>query len=589
MVTHIAIAELDPHPCNPRLSPRADVVEQIAAQIVNGMDDAHALLVRPVGGGYQILSGHHRWLAAQQAGLSHVPCWVRELSDDDAYMQLLLCNTQSELHPLEEGKHAAESGLDLKAYAERAGKAHTTMKYKAMAYRVACESHVRLDDLRDSWRCLAEIHAAPRWAWAALASVSVERSWTVEQTRKHVSAFKDAPEADSTLFDLDGIATAIVGGVMCVTDIGRMIATIDSARVRDEEPERFRLQMMGIFRSERPSRLSHIQSIIGRFETLQTELDSAKRAAETEAARRAEQAAERVSRLRQNCSLDEWKGLEEEERRILLEPAPGISATFNKQENDSIEWAQWSWNPVTGCRHDCPYCYARDIALSKRMEKAYPNGFEPTFRSNALTAPGAMKVPHEAAHDTRFRNVFTCSMADLFGRWVPAEWINAVLSTVRNNPQWNFLFLTKFPKRMAEFDIPENAWMGTTVDLQVRVKNAEDAFARVKSGVRWLSIEPMLEQLHFDHIDRFDWVVIGGASRSTKTPSWNPPFEWVRDIVEQCRNAGVRVYFKTNLFGDNSRLLELPFDAPIASGMISAPSEFEYLKPHEQTQRSSAG
>ena len=86
-------------------------------------------------------------------------------------------------------------------------------------------------------------------------------------------------------------------------------------------------------------------------------------------------------------------------------------------------------------------------------------------------------------------------MADLFGRWVPGEWIERILATVAANPQWNFLFLTKFPKRMSEFVIPPNAWMGTTVDLQARVANAEKVFEKVKASVRWLSIEPMLEPL----------------------------------------------------------------------------------------------
>ena len=87
-----------------------------------------------------------------------------------------------------------------------------------------------------------------------------------------------------------------------------------------------------------------------------------------------------------------------------------------------------------------------------------------------LNAPANTSVPPEATLDWRFRNVFTCSMSDLFGRWIPSEWIEAVQSMARDNPQWTFLFLTKFPKRIAEFDIPPNAWLGTTVDVQKRVK-----------------------------------------------------------------------------------------------------------------------
>jgi len=275
-------------------------------------------------------------------------------------------------------------------------------------------------------------------------------------------------------------------------------------------------------------------------------------------------------------SLKEWETLSLDEQREFLQPHNfPTDSQFNKQEGDGIEWAQWSWNPVVGCRHDCPYCYARDIA--ERYPDAYPHAFEPAFRPYMLNAPGNTKLPDEAAADTRFKNVFTCSMADLFGRWVPRSWIEAVLTVVREQSQWNFLFLTKFPKRMAEFDIPENAWMGTTVDLQRRVANAEAAFARLNSdaGVRWLSVEPMLEPIKFERLDLFDWVVIGGAARSNKTPKFHPPLPWIIDLYTQAKAAGCAVYMKTNLLG--SRVLELPFDAPIKGDPSQAPSELHYL------------
>jgi protein gp37 len=122
---------------------------------------------------------------------------------------------------------------------------------------------------------------------------------------------------------------------------------------------------------------------------------------------------------------------------------------MNDQKTDNIEWALWSWNPVTGCLHNCDYCYARDIA-----NRFYPQAFKPSIVPARLSAPANTQVPEEASHNVGYKNVFTCSMADLFGKWVPAEWIQAVLDVARANPQWNFLFLTKFPIRMAEFDFP---------------------------------------------------------------------------------------------------------------------------------------
>jgi len=271
----------------------------------------------------------------------------------------------------------------------------------------------------------------------------------------------------------------------------------------------------------------------------------------------AEQESLASEETRQMFSVEEYNALSDEEWEQLLDAES--DAKLNKQDSTSIEWAQWSWNPITGCKHDCPYCYARDIA--KRYTNVYKNGFEPSIWPARLQAPFNTYPPKAAEDDVSYKNVFTGSMADIFGRWVPAEWIEAVLWQVAENPQWNFLFLTKFPQRVHEFDdLPENAWMGTTVDCQERVANAEKAFAKMKGGVKWLSVEPMLTPLKFSRLELFDWVVIGGASRSSQTPAWVPPFDWVADLHEQAREAGCAIYHKDNLgLGDGIRLKEFPW------------------------------
>jgi protein gp37/ParB-like chromosome segregation protein Spo0J len=240
-------------------------------------------------------------------------------------------------------------------------------------------------------------------------------------------------------------------------------------------------------------------------------------------------------------TLDNWAGLSADEQQTALQ-IRDPKFKFNSQATDNIEWAYHSWNPVTGCKHDCSYCYARDIAVRR-----YPHGFAPALLPGRLSAAANTAVPSEAAHNIGYKNVFTCSMADLFGKWVPTEWIQAVLNEVTANPQWNFLFLTKFPLRYAEFAFPVNAWIGTSVDAQARIPNAEKAFARVHGGVKWLSCEPMLERLTFTRLDLFDWVVIGGASRSTQTPEFRPPRAWVEHLEAQAAAAGCKVYEKTNL------------------------------------------
>jgi ParB/RepB/Spo0J family partition protein len=601
---NIDINIIDPHPQNPRLVQREDVIEAITANINgHGFDPAHAILVRPVGDRLQIVSGHHRYEAARRAGLESVAAWVREMDDETAYDELLKCNAQSELSALEKGFHAlgetaktkGKHGRDnVLAYAKKHSFTEASVRQRIKAAEVADQirKRLRISDLQDKAHHLAEVHEAPQWLWLALVEKVLADKLSGRDTRHLVSEFKGMAEPFSWL-DAAAIARALVNDEMKRKELEKLgeareraINTIDKQGMN---AEKHKAALEGLLAKDRPSRLPQA------IELCQVVIDAqlveiraeharqqAERARELEGAREEQEREKRVRALRVNISLKEWKQLDDPTKATLLDIENATGNTrFNEQKNEAIEWAQFSWNPVTGCEHNCPYCYARDIANSRRMEELYPNKFEPTFRPNSLLAPYRMKVPPEAEKDTRFRNVFTCSMADLFGRWVPAEWIEAVLKTVRANPQWNFLFLTKFPQRFSEFDIPSNAWMGTTVDLQARVKNAEKQFAKLKSGVRWLSIEPMLEPLKFERLDLFDWIVIGGSSPSEATegyeatPEWRPPFEWIADLTRQAREAGCKVYHKTNLLG--SRVLELPFDAPIECDPSQAPKVFHYL------------
>lgn len=267
-------------------------------------------------------------------------------------------------------------------------------------------------------------------------------------------------------------------------------------------------------------------------------------------------------------TLDQWNAMSEAERKRTIREAKG-TARFNDQgDNDNIEWALWSWNPVTGCLHNCPYCYARDIA-----NRFYPQKFQPSLIPSRLRAPQNTPFPTEkAAEWMGHKNVFTCSMADLFGRWVPSEWIHAILDACSHATQWNFLFLTKFPQRLAEFEFPDNAWVGTSVDCQARVANAEKAFRKVRAGVKWLSCEPLIEPLRFTDLGMFDWLVLGGASKSTQTPEWYPPRSWIEAIEDTARKSGCKVYEKSNLL---SRIRQYPGVEP--KEPTSAPVELQYL------------
>jgi len=256
-------------------------------------------------------------------------------------------------------------------------------------------------------------------------------------------------------------------------------------------------------------------------------------------------APEPVKQAVENGEMSLRKAAEETQkarRDVAPQPTakPEQKATFNKT-NDNIEWATWTWNPVTGCRHGCPYCYARDIATR------FGSDFSPAFHPNRLDAPRNTRVPKGAAENIGLRNVFVCSMADLFGKWVPQEWIDKTLDACRRSPQWNYLFLTKNPERMQDIDWPRNAWAGTTVDCQARTQAAMDAFRDVDAPVRFLSCEPMTEPLSFADMSMFNWIILGGMSDNSGGPTVQPEWSWVEELTDQAERAGLAVYWKPNL------------------------------------------
>lgn len=190
---------LTAHPNNPRISLRDDVVYALMVNIGSQFDPAYALLVRPLGETYQVLSGHHRLEAAKRNGLESVPCWVREMDDDEAYMALVTSNSQGELSPLEIGFHAlncvalsaggrGQKG-GLSAYAEQVGKS----KGKISEYRNAAEvahncSHV--GTLLEKAAHLNAIHSLPESCWPEAVQAMLDKGWSAAETQQRVKDSK---------------------------------------------------------------------------------------------------------------------------------------------------------------------------------------------------------------------------------------------------------------------------------------------------------------------------------------------------------------------------------------------------------------
>ena len=295
-----------------------------------------------------------------------------------------------------------------------------------------------------------------------------------------------------------------------------------------------------------------------------------------------------------------------------------------------IDWCDATWNPVTGCLHGCEYCYARRIAkrfCSNEHGKdeagiaypcgalgyrnipegdcrfcseldglefvgqgirwnhgraAYPYGFMPTFHPHRLDVPKRWKKP---------RTIFVCSMADLFGEWVPDEWIQRVFDACRKVPQHCYLFLTKNPGRYCDLErkglLPEedNFWFGASYDhsnwpghdgthkilgrpttFSINGKAVHDAGDWWFPGMFWknaykslpelahgkprnsfVSFEPLLYDIGANiGSTGGDWLIIGAETGNRKGKAICQR-EWVEHIVEYADKAGKPVFMKESL------------------------------------------
>ena len=204
----VRVPLLDPHPENPRIGFREDVVESIRQQIAEegGFNPAHAIIVRAQGERFQVVCGHQRVEAAKRAGLAEIPTWLQEMDDDEAFMQLVLGNLQGELSPLELGLHALAArgrqgarGQGIAEYARRVGRgedAVTTSAHAAEVWKETAKETVpgRFLSPRDSLslKVLRTIHAAPRITWPRFVAVATDQGWTVETTQQAVANLKAA-------------------------------------------------------------------------------------------------------------------------------------------------------------------------------------------------------------------------------------------------------------------------------------------------------------------------------------------------------------------------------------------------------------
>lgn len=206
-----------------------------------------------------------------------------------------------------------------------------------------------------------------------------------------------------------------------------------------------------------------------------------------------------------------------------------------------IEWTEQTWNPTTGCTKvspGCQNCYAEVMArrLQAMGAAGYESGFELALHENRLDQPLRRRQPTV---------YFVNSMSDLFHKDVPDAFLDRVFDVIRATPQHTYQILTKRARRLPRYfaarECPPNVWLGVSVEDRRHGLPRIDELRRVDARIRFLSVEPLLEDLGRVDLRGIHWVIVGGESGPKARPMYP---EWVRSVKRQCDAADIAFFFK---------------------------------------------
>ena len=206
-----------------------------------------------------------------------------------------------------------------------------------------------------------------------------------------------------------------------------------------------------------------------------------------------------------------------------------------------IEWTEATWNPTVGCTKispGCKNCYAE--AMAKRLQAmgtpGYANGFKLTVLPERLEEPLRRKKPTV---------YFVNSMSDLFHKSVSDEYIEQVFDVIQRCPHHTFQVLTKRAERLASFfkrrAVPTNAWIGVSVEDKEYGVPRINHLRKVDARIRFLSVEPLLDDVGELDLTDIHWVIVGGESGPKARPM-KP--QWLESVRAQCEAQKAAFFFK---------------------------------------------
>lgn len=242
-----------------------------------------------------------------------------------------------------------------------------------------------------------------------------------------------------------------------------------------------------------------------------------------------------------------------------------------------IGWCDVTWNPVVGCTAvapGCANCYAAKLAATRLRHlpeyaglATYTQGLRGPYEPGIARWTSVVRLLPERLTEPlswrKPRRCFVCDMGDLFHEDVPFEFIDRVFAVMALTPHITYQVLTKRPARMADYGtrpLPlPNLWLGTSVSTQADARANVPHLLRCPAVVRFLSIEPLLEEISLKWMrhgndweppsvpEGIHWVIVGGESGPKSRPCYD---DWIRSIVQQCKDAGVPCWVKQ--FGSNA-------------------------------------
>jgi protein gp37 len=236
-------------------------------------------------------------------------------------------------------------------------------------------------------------------------------------------------------------------------------------------------------------------------------------------------------------------------------------------DKTKIEWADATWNPVTGCTPVSPGC---EKCYAARMVRRFPHlhgisgqgvawdpiDVEPISFSNLQFHHDRLDAP---LHWKQPRRIFVCSMGDLFHNGVSFEWIFSIMEIIRKTPQHTYLILTKRPQRMEEYfnefflgEYHKNIWLGVTAENQEMADKRIPLLLQIPAAKRFVSVEPMLNEINLANYlphypngrcghTKLDQVIVGPETGPGARPM---NLDWARSLRDQCVAAGVPLFYK---------------------------------------------